>query len=81
VNFVGKKIGLSLSKFGQTVKDGFTVHQRTTTAGTLAHNTAAAAGEADDDELPPEPDGLRDLIKARVRADARTHRACTVHTE
>jgi hypothetical protein len=69
VNFVGKKIGLSLSKFGNTLKDGFTVHQRSTTAGALAHNTAAAAGEADDDsELPPEPDGLRDLITARARA-------------
>jgi hypothetical protein len=75
VNFVGKKIGLSLSKFGNTLKDGFTVHQRSTTAGALAHNTAAAAGEADDDsELPPEPDGLRDLITARARVPA----ACVV---
>ncbi len=68
MNFARQKIGLSLSKFGQKVKDEFTVHQRSTTAGTLAHNTAAAAGDHHADVLPPEPEGLRDLIKARARA-------------
>ncbi len=62
---MGKKIGLSLHKFGQKVKDEFTVGGRTTT-GKLAHNTAAAQlDDEDEDALPPEPDGLRDLIKAR----------------
>jgi hypothetical protein len=66
VNFLGKKVGLSLSKFGQKVKDEFTVHQRSTTAGTLAANTAAAErSDARAGGLPDEPDGLRDLIKAR----------------
>ena len=67
---MGKKIGLSLSKFGQKVKEEFTAGGRSTT-GTLAANTAAAAMDGnDEDELPPEPEGLRDLIKARGRGAA-----------
>ena len=83
VNFVGKKIGLSLSKFGQKVKEEFTAGGRSTT-GTLAANTAAAAMDVEDeDELPPEPEGLRDLIKVRARgrrAPATRHKAHLVLT-
>ena len=75
MNFVGKKIGLSLHKFGQKVKDEFSVGNRSAT-GKLAANTAAAQNDDEDEEaLPPEPDGLRDLIKARApRRSARPRR-------
>ena len=72
MNFVGKKIGLSLHKFGQKVKEEFTAGGRSAT-GTLAANTAAAQeDDEDEDALPPEPDGLRDLIKARAAREGRT---------
>ncbi len=71
VNFATKKLGLGLSKIGKKVKEEFGAGGRGpggSAAATLAYNTASAGAHArpgSDAALPPEPEGLRDLITAR----------------